>query len=164
MADYDVKIIVNINIKETDKKIIDNGIGGLEACGLLAERLAKQLCQVDTGRLRNSITHAASGQPAKQHSYAPSNVSKYEGGITKEGKRVSLSKKQREAATVTENIPAIPKEELVMYIGTNVEYGPIIELGANINGKHIPAMPFLTPALQNYKEKYKAVLKHYLNK
>lgn len=29
----------------------------LEACGLEAERLAKQLCPVDTGRLRNSITH-----------------------------------------------------------------------------------------------------------
>lgn len=29
----------------------------LEACGLLAERYAKQLCPVDTGNLRNSITH-----------------------------------------------------------------------------------------------------------
>lgn len=29
----------------------------LEMCGLLAEKYAKALCPVDTGRLRNSITH-----------------------------------------------------------------------------------------------------------
>lgn len=29
----------------------------LEKCGLTAERYAKQLCPVDTGSLRNSITH-----------------------------------------------------------------------------------------------------------
>lgn len=31
---------------------------GLEEIGLAAERFAKRLCPVDTGRLRNSITHA----------------------------------------------------------------------------------------------------------
>lgn len=30
---------------------------GLEECGLVAEGHAKQLCPVDTGNLRNSITH-----------------------------------------------------------------------------------------------------------
>ena len=30
---------------------------GLEICGGKAESYAKQLCPVDTGRLRNSITH-----------------------------------------------------------------------------------------------------------
>lgn len=29
----------------------------LEKCGLVAERYAKKLCPVDTGNLRNSITH-----------------------------------------------------------------------------------------------------------
>lgn len=29
----------------------------LEECGLVAEGYAKRLCPVDTGRLRNSITH-----------------------------------------------------------------------------------------------------------
>lgn len=33
---------------------------GLEEIGLAAERFAKSLCPVDTGRLRNSITHALS--------------------------------------------------------------------------------------------------------
>lgn len=30
---------------------------GLETCGLVAEGYAKKLCPVDTGNLRNSITH-----------------------------------------------------------------------------------------------------------
>ena len=33
----------------------------LEAVGLQAEGYAKMLCPVDTGRLRNSISHAVSG-------------------------------------------------------------------------------------------------------
>lgn len=34
---------------------------GLEECGLVAEGYAKQLCPVDTGNLRNSITHTVNG-------------------------------------------------------------------------------------------------------
>ena len=34
---------------------------GLEKVGLTAERYAKALCPVDTGRLRNSISHAVEG-------------------------------------------------------------------------------------------------------
>lgn len=39
---------------------------GLEKCGLVAEGYAKKLCPVDTGNLRNSITHtvADSGERA----------------------------------------------------------------------------------------------------
>lgn len=37
---------------------------GLEEVGLTAEGYAKKLCPVDTGRLRNSITHAVDGDTA----------------------------------------------------------------------------------------------------
>ena len=38
---------------------------GLEKCGLVAEGYAKKLCPVDTGNLRNSITHEVDdGEPA----------------------------------------------------------------------------------------------------
>lgn len=33
----------------------------LEECGLVAEGYAKRLCPVDTGNLRNSITHTLNG-------------------------------------------------------------------------------------------------------
>lgn len=35
---------------------------GLEKCGLVAEEYAKKLCPVDTGNLRNSITHTVDEQ------------------------------------------------------------------------------------------------------
>lgn len=35
---------------------------GLEKCGLVAEGYAKKLCPVDTGNLRNSITHMVDEQ------------------------------------------------------------------------------------------------------
>ena len=35
---------------------------GLEKCGLVAEGYAKKLCPVDTGNLRNSITHVVNEQ------------------------------------------------------------------------------------------------------
>jgi HK97 gp10 family phage protein len=34
----------------------------LEICGGMAESYAKEACPVDTGRLRNSITHAQTGE------------------------------------------------------------------------------------------------------
>lgn len=42
----------------------------LEICGLTAENYAKKLCTVDTGLLRNSITHALSGEPAAISTYS----------------------------------------------------------------------------------------------
>ena len=36
----------------------------LEKCGLIAEGYAKKLCPVDTGNLRNSISHAVSDNVA----------------------------------------------------------------------------------------------------
>lgn len=161
MADFE--IVIHDNTKNIEEQIKQRCLVGLEACGLLAERLAKMRCPVDTGRLRNSITHQTSGQPSKVNSYAPQHVSKSEGGIDKDGKRVNLSKKQKEAQTVTETIQAIPEDDLTMVIGTNVEYGPMVEYGANINGRHIAARPYLGPALYDNIPRYKAVLERYLS-
>jgi hypothetical protein len=44
----------------------------LEEIGLVAERYAKQLCPVDTGRLRNSITHII--DPQEKAAYIGTNV------------------------------------------------------------------------------------------
>lgn len=103
---------------------------GLEAIGLSAESHAKELCVVDTGRLRNSITHVV--------------------------------------------------QDNEVYIGTNVEYAPYIELGTGIyaeegNGRTTPwsyqdekgnwvttrgskPHPFLRPAASNYGSEYKTLL------
>ena len=79
----------------------------LEEVGLVAEGYAKKACPVDTGRLRNSITHVT---------------------------RAS---------------------EKAVYIGTNVEYGPYVELGT----RHMKAQPYLRPAASGHKGTYRAILK-----
>lgn len=103
---------------------------GLEMCGLVAEGYAKRLARVDTGVLRNSITH------------------------------------QVDTGTQT------------VYIGSNLEYAPYVELGT---GKYYPggrptpwvyqdvhgnwhythgnrAQPYLKPAVADHADQYRAIL------
>lgn len=79
----------------------------LEEIGLTAEGYAKKACPVDTGRLRNSITHV------------------------------------------------VDPGEKAVYIGTNVEYGPYVELGTRLT----EAQPFLRPAASGHAGTYRAILK-----
>lgn len=158
----DIVIHVQDNSAKVKNIVHSRVLVALEASGLLAERLAKQICPVDTGRLRNSITHATSGQPARTHQYAPQYVSKLEGGVGENGKRKSMNKAQKKLETRTETIPAVPEKEETMYIGTNVEYAPYIEIGGIVNGRYRAPRPFLKPALQDHKSKYKAIFKKYL--
>ena len=78
---------------------------GLESVGLVAEGYAKRLCPVDTGRLRNSITHVVNGDS--------------------------------------------------VYIGTNVEYGPHVEMGTSKQR----AQPFLKPAASKHGPEYANIIK-----
>lgn len=50
---------------------------------------------------------------------------------------------------------AINTEENAVYIGTNVEYGPCIELGTSRRHPH----PYLKPAAADHEDEYRAVLK-----
>ena len=53
------------NSKEVSEYIKAALLRGLETCGLVAEGYAKKLAPVDTGNLRNSITHDVDdGEPA----------------------------------------------------------------------------------------------------
>lgn len=88
----------------------------LEAVGLQAEGYAKLKCPVDTGRLKNSITHATT------------------------------------------------KNEKAVYVGTNVEYAPYVEMGHidAKSGKHVAAQPYLAPAVTEHVPEYKAIAEHFL--
>ena len=52
---------MNIQFTDNSKEVLEAmqqaAVRALEKCGLTAERYAKKLCPVDTGNLRNSITH-----------------------------------------------------------------------------------------------------------
>jgi phage gpG-like protein len=75
----------------------------LEIIGLKAEEYAKGETVVKTGRLRNSITHAVSGE-SKTFTYADENGKSFTGGL---------------------NAPSDGDD--AVYVGTNVEYAPVIE-------------------------------------
>ena len=79
--------------KDNSKEVSDNIkaalLRGLETCGLVAEGYAKKLAPVDTGNLRNSITHTVDeeepaayiGSNAEYASYVCLGTGKYaEGG------------------------------------------------------------------------------------
>ena len=52
---------MNVQFTDNSKEVIEAmqqaAVRALEKCGLTAEGYAKKLCPVDTGNLRNSITH-----------------------------------------------------------------------------------------------------------
>lgn len=159
MSEFEVNITDNSGeiLKELQGKIPTV----LEAWGLQGERNAKKYCTVDTGRLRNSITHAVSGKGSKTYTYSE----QYQKGSGKDGKkRKSLSKKQREATQTTETIPAIPASENAVYIGTNVSYAEPVETGHILpNGGYVAPKPFLKPAVEDHIDEYKAIAKRYLS-
>lgn len=59
-----IDIKIEYNSKEFLKELESRIPAALEECGLAAEGYAKRLCPVDTGRLRNSITHAVDDDTA----------------------------------------------------------------------------------------------------
>ena len=113
---------------------------GLEAIGLTAEGHAKkkitQAGAVDTGRLRNSITYALAGEETHIKSY-----------------KADKGGKDRE--TYTYDGTAEGKKGSGVYIGTNVEYAPGIELGTH---RSAGAVHFLQDAVANHTDEYKKLM------
>ena len=112
----------------------------LEAIGLAAGRHEKKKITkekaVDTGRLRNSITYALAGEEAHIKSY-----------------RADKGGKDRE--TYTYDGTADGKKGSGVYIGTNVEYAPGIELGTH---RSAGAVHFLQDAVANHTDEYKKLM------
>ena len=107
--------IGGMTVNEDNTEEVSQGIRratdrALEEIGLAAEGYAKRACPVDTGNLRNSITHAVeSGEDA-------------------------------------------------VYVGTNVEYAPYVEMGT----RRTAAQPFLRPAATEHGSTYRSILKRNL--
>ena len=144
--DYGVQITSNRKLVEDAAE--EAILRALEAIGLQAEGYAKKELSkpwkhadgkthptVDTGLLRNSITHAVSGENIDyQYQADKGNGSgKVSGTVGKEG-------------------------DNAVYIGTNVEYAPYIEYGTSKMEPH----PFIQPAVTKHAEEYKRIAEHYL--
>ena len=112
-------------------------IRGLTAIGMTAEGHAKkkitQAKAVDTGRLRNSITFAVSGESA--------NISSYSGDHGEEGGSYSGT--------------APNDKDKAVYIGTGVEYAIGIETGSH---RKAGGVHFLQDAASNHSDEYKRLM------
>ena len=140
----------------SDVQLTDNSdkvLRELEKCmknaatmiGGTVEGYAKELCPVDTGLLRNSITYALSGQAPHIGTYKSNDTDKNHRTITKaQGEYV-------DTAPQTEN-----DSQIAVYVGSNVIYAPYQELGAPNIG--LDARPFLRPAFENHTDEIEEII------
>ena len=111
----------------------------LERCGLQAEGYAKDLCPVDTGALRNSISHkVVDSEPAA-----------YIGTNAEHGGYVELG-----TGRYSSTGGGTPKDHWV-YMGDDGEYHI---------GKPMKPKPYLKPAVANHSETYRRIIKDELSK
>ena len=116
----------------------------MEDVGMEAEGDVKQLCPVDTGRLRNSITYALAGRPANISEYRPNSTDK-------NGRKPRNTKPGK----YTGSAPG-DENDYAVFIGTNVEYAKFVEEGRN-------KTPFLRPGITNNMDKYKGIIEEHLS-
>ena len=146
-----VKIIDN---SDKIKVLLQGQIGdALEAVGIQAEGYAKLELEnhprrIDTGLLRNSITHAVSGEPAAVSSY-------HSNSTDKNGKPIDVQEGHY-SGTAPKDSPI----KRAVYIGTNVEYAVYVHNGTMKMKKNA----FLKNAVTKHKDEYKAIFKTYLGK
>ena len=88
---------------------------------IIVEGQAIQLCPVDTGRLRGSITHQMKGQVVSKSDTAS---------------------RARHPATQADVID-VPDDKYTASVGTNVEYAEFVEYGT----QRTKAQPYMRPAL-----------------
>ena len=113
---------------------------GLEAIGLAAEGHAKRKCPVDTGRLRNSITYAIAGYQTHVQNYRRGNVA---GGTSQKHTYHEYGGETMEG-----------EKDSAVFIGSNVEYAPYVELGA----KGRAPTHFLQDAATGHTKEYKQLM------
>lgn len=119
---------------------------GLELVGQAAEGHAKDDCPVDTGLLRNSIAHAVAGEQ-------PSIGESYKGTAKKQ--RTYKSNDGKKTGTYSNKTPKKGDEHSV-YIGSNVEYAPAVELRDRTHA--VGKAHFIRDAITQNVDEYKNLM------
>lgn len=114
--------VIKDNREEILARLRDVAEVALEAVGLQAEGDVKMACPVDTGLLRNSITHAVNGHPASTQNYQ-SNPTHATTPATQRagtaGSRVNPVGEGSYSGDITDG-----SGEMKVFVGTNVFYAP----------------------------------------
>ena len=139
----------NDNTEKVKKQVAERALTALDAVGLQASSLAKMELQkspmrVDTGLLRNSITHAVSGKPAA--------IGSYSADTPKKGRENSGSYAGSAPA------PSTPQQPFVL-VGTNVEYALYVHEGT----RNMAPNRFIANALRNNTAELEKIIKAVLS-
>ena len=150
----DIKIEATLggdNVEEIKKATAEAIETALDAIGMQAATLARMELQnkpsrIDTGLLRNSITHAVSGKPAAISEYQASNESKYTGKVPEPGGYSGTA-------------PDDPEGQKAVYVGTNVEYAPYVHEGTD----RMTPNRFLKNAIEKNKSEFEQIFEQVLH-
>lgn len=157
MENIDIEIVTD-NTEEVKARILEAADRVLEAIGMHLEGEAKEELsnapkRIDTGLLRNSITYAISGQPAKISSYSGSSTH----GDTDSTRRRNLVGKPASPpheGTYAGTAPNDPPGKKAVYVGSNLEYAVYIHEGV----RNVTPNRFLKNAFERNKEQIKRYL------
>ena len=105
---------------------------GIQAASAAREEIQKSPKRIDTGLLRNSITHAMDGEGAAIGSYKADKASQYTGKIPDPGTYTGKAEKE-------------PEGKAAVYIGTNSSYAIYVHEGTD----RMAANRFIKNAVEN---------------
>lgn len=139
----------NDRTKEVKEQVADRALVALDAVGMQASSLAKMELQkspmrVDTGLLRNSITHAVSGKPAA--------IGSYSADTPKKGRENSGSYAGSAPASDDTKKPFV-------LVGTNVEYAVYVSEGT----RYMAPNRFLKNAMLNNRAELEKIISKVLS-
>lgn len=106
---------------------------GIQIATAAREEIQKSPSRIDTGLLRNSITHALDGESTAISSYSADRPSKYSGKKPPDG-------------SYSGTMPKEPQGKQAVYIGTNVKYAIYVHEGTDLP---MVANRFLKNAVEN---------------
>lgn len=149
MGDFKIRVKTD-NSAQAKKELQSKTRAALEAVGIQAasaarEELQKSPKRIDTGLLRNSITHALDGHGAAIGSYKADNASQYSGKIPEPGTYTGKAEKE-------------PDGKMAVYVGTNVNYAIYVHEGTD----KMAANRFIKNAIENNAAELIEIIKNQL--
>lgn len=147
MKEYTIQILED----HTDEVLnaTDEGIErALEAIGIQVENYAKMKCPVDTGLLRNSITHAVGGKSPETTTYSSNNTH----ASTEKTKKAGTAGSPVNPTKTGSYSGTAPNEKAV-FVGSNVEYAAYVEVGT----QKTDPQPYLKPAFMDHVDELKHI-------